>query len=311
MQIFDTILGKPIGYVLKFFSDLTGGNFAIAVLLFTILVNICLLPLSIKSQKSNAGQTRIKPKLDAIKKKYADDKTKLNAEMSRLYQEEKISTAGGCLPMIIRMIFMMSIYYTVTKPLSVILDISSDLIAQGTDILNGLGIVASNANYNELVILNNLDAISASCPEIAEKASGLSFSFFGLDLTQIPHFSLNIFNDFQLIWLIPILSFATAMLTSVISMKMQKKINPDAPNMGAIMLTMPLISLWIAFTVPGAVGLYWIYSNLVSGGIQIIVSHIYSPYKIIANETAKAVIKRKEEEKVRIAKYFAAENNDA
>ena len=62
-------LSKPIGLILKFFSDLTGGNFALAVLLFTILVNLLLLPLSIKSQKSNAGQTRIKPKVDALRKK--------------------------------------------------------------------------------------------------------------------------------------------------------------------------------------------------------------------------------------------------
>lgn len=304
-------LSKPIGLILKFFSDLTGGNFALAVLLFTILVNLLLLPLSIKSQKSNAGQTRIKPKVDALRKKYGDDKTRFNTELSRLYQEEKISTAGGCLPMVIRMIFIMAIYYCVTRPLSIILRISSDVINNAVTALANQGITAQ-ANYNELTILNNLDKLGDAGAGIVDKAQTLNFNLFGLDLTQKPEFSLNIFGDFQWIWLIPILSFVTAMLTSILSMRMQKKVNPDAPNMAAMMLTMPLISLWIAFTVPGAVGLYWIYSNLIMGGIQLIVSHIYSPYKIIANDHAKAAMKRKADEKLRIARaasHEAEENN--
>lgn len=310
MQIFNTILNKPIGLILKFFSDITGENFALAVLLFTVLINLCLLPLTVKSQKSNAQQTRIKPRIDLLRKKYADDKNKLNMEMSKLYQDEKVSAAGGCLPMVIRMVFMMSIYYCVTRPLSIMLGISDTLITTATETLNNLGIVASNANYNELLVLGNLNQLDPSS-EIYQKAQSLNFNLFGLDLTQKPTFSINIFGDFQWIWLIPLLSFATSMLTSLVQLKMQKKINPDAPNMAGMMLTMPLVSLWIAFTVPGAVGLYWIYSNLVAGGLQIIISHIYSPYKIIANDYAKAAIKRKEEEKTRITRILSSLDDNA
>ena len=296
MQIFDFI-NKPIGIFLRFLSELTGGNFALAILIFTVIINLIMIPLSIKSQKSSAQQTRIKPKVDALKKRYGEDKAKLNAEMSKLYQAENISTAGGCLPMIIRMVFMMAIYSCITKPLSVILQIPQELITKATGLLEGLNLPKSN--YTEINILNHLDKLGDVGTQIAQKNT-LNFNLFGLNLTETPKFSWNIFGDFQLIWLIPILSFAAAFITSLITSNMQKKLNPDAPNMTGLMLTMPIISLVIAFGVPGAVGLYWTYSSVISGIIQIIISQIYSPYRIIAGEQAAACIKRAKEEKARM-----------
>ena len=296
MQIFDFI-NKPIGIFLRFLSELTGGNFSLAILIFTIIINLIMIPLSIKSQKSSAQQTRIKPKVDALKKKYGDDRATLNAETSKLYQAENISTAGGCLPMVVRMLFMMAIYSCITKPLSVIIQVPQDLITKATEMLGELNIKASN--YAEINILNHLDALGDTGAQIAAQNT-MSFNLFGLNLTETPKFSWNIFGDFQAIWLIPIISFAAAMITSLITTNMQKKLNPDAPNMAGLMLTMPIISLVIAFGVPGAVGLYWIYSSVFSGVIQIIISQIYSPYRIIAADQAKACIKRAQEEKSRM-----------
>ena len=80
-----------------------GNNFAAAVLLFTLFINLALLPLTLKSQKASVGQMRIKPKLDELKKKYGDDKQRYSQEMQKLYQQENISMSGGCLPTLIRM----------------------------------------------------------------------------------------------------------------------------------------------------------------------------------------------------------------
>ena len=81
------------------------------------------------------------------------------------------------------------------------------------------------------------------------------------------------------------------MLTSVLSMRMQKRINPDAPNMAGMMLTMPLISLFIGFTVPAAVGFYWVCSSLISGGLQLLVQYFYGPHKMLAKERANDIVK--------------------
>ena len=118
MQTLFNIINIPFGWALEFLSSLFGGNFAAAVFFFTLLINVILIPLSIKSQKSSVQQTRIKPKLDELKKKYGDDKQKYSEAMQKLYQEENVSMSGGCLPMVLRLVLMMSIYYLIMSPLT-------------------------------------------------------------------------------------------------------------------------------------------------------------------------------------------------
>lgn len=118
MQAIFNIINIPFGWVLEFLSGIFGGNFAAAVFAFTLIINLILIPLSIKSQKSSVQQMRIKPKLDELKKKYGDDKQKYSEAMQKLYQEENVSMSGGCLPMILRLVLMMSIYYLIMSPLT-------------------------------------------------------------------------------------------------------------------------------------------------------------------------------------------------
>ena len=74
-----SFINKPVGWILESIAGLVGGNFAASIFLFTLLINLILIPLSIKSQKSSVQQTRIKPKLDELKKRYGDDKQRYNA----------------------------------------------------------------------------------------------------------------------------------------------------------------------------------------------------------------------------------------
>ena len=289
-KIFD-IINIPLGWLLEWMTGLFANSFAVAVLVFTIFINVVCIPLSIKSQKSSVGQIRIKPKLDELKKKCGDDRQKYSMEMQKLYQEENISMSGGCLPMLIRLPLMMSVYYLVRSPLTYLMHISKETISSAWEALVASGAV-KNANYvDELAIIDAINKGTISSPEIAAQVGGVDFNLFGIDLTQTPHFSMNIFADWKPIWLIPIFAFLAQMLVSVISMMMQKKINPDAPSMAGMMLTMPLMSLFIGFTLPGGVGFYWICSSIVSGAIQTLLQYFYSPYKMLANERAKSIVK--------------------
>ena len=103
-----SIINKPLGWILRNLASIFNGNFAIAVFIFTIIINLALIPLSIKSQKSSMQQTRVKPKLDELKKRCGDDKQKYSAAMQEVYQEEGVSMSGGCLPMIIRWLLVSS-----------------------------------------------------------------------------------------------------------------------------------------------------------------------------------------------------------
>lgn len=287
-------INVPLAWVLRFIADAFNGNFAAAVFIFTLLINIVFIPLTIKSQKSAVQQMRIKPKLDELKKKYGDDKQKYSQAMTQLYQEENISMSGGCLPMLIRLVIMMSIYSLIMSPLTYLMSVDASVITEAANALKeaGIEIVKNSRNQGEIQIIDAVLKGTISSPEILEATKNISFNFFGINLTETPKFSFNIFGDFQLIWIMPIISFASQMLVSVISTRMQKKTNPDAPNMSGMFLMMPLISLWFGFTFPGGVSFYWACSSLIGGLLQVVIQNVYGPQKLLAGERAKELAKQ-------------------
>lgn len=286
-----SIINIPLGWVLEFISGLFGGNFAAAVFVFTLLINIAFIPLTIKSQKSSVQQMRIKPKLDELKKKYGDDKQKYSQAMSELYQQENVSMSGGCLPMIFRLVIMMSIYYLIMSPITYLMKVDANVISEATKALEATGVKIVQGR-SELQIIGAVLAEKINAPEILEACKNINFDFFGINLTETPKFSFNIFGDFQIIWIMPILAFAAQIVSSLFSIRMQKKTNPDAPSMTGMMLTMPLMSLFIGFSLPGGVTFYWACSSLIGGFIQIAVQQFYGPHRLLAKERSKELCKQ-------------------
>ena len=278
------IISVPMGYILNFLSGLVGNNFAAAVFLFTTLANLAMIPLTIKSQKSSVQQMRIRPKLDEIKKRCGDDKQKYTQEMQELYQKENVSMSGGCLPLIFRMLFMMGIYYAVVNPIRYICGVDAATIDAAMKSIEGVKILRPI----ELIPYIEQGMVDTIKPEVLDN---INFNFFGINLTQQPHFSLD-FSKAELIWIIPFMAFAAQMLSSIVSLKIQKIQNPDAPNMSGMMLTMPLISLFIGFGFPGALGFYWACSAIICGAIQTIISLKFGPNVMIAKEQTKEVYTR-------------------
>ena len=302
MQTIFNIINIPLGWVLENLAGLFGGNFAASVFFFTLLANIVLIPLSIKSQKSSVQQTRIKPKLDDLKKRYGDDKQKYSEAMQKLYQEEGVSMSGGCLPMILRLVLMMSIYWLIMSPLTYLMHIDKSVITEAANQLSG--------NKSELQIIEAIRNGEINFPEISSKLNSIDFNLFGIDLTESPKFSFDIFHDAQLIWIMPVIAFLAQMLTSALSLMMQKKINPDAPNMMGMMLTMPLISLIIGFTLPGGVTFYWTCSSLIGGVIQIGVQQFYGPHKMLSRQRLKELNKECDFEEIQLKKAASADASD-
>ena len=348
MHTLFNIINIPLGYVLRFLAEILINHFASAVAVFTLLINLVLIPISIKSQKSSVQQMRIKPKLDELKKRYGDDRQKMAEAQQKLYQDEGVSMSGGCLPMIIRLVIMMSIYWLILSPLTYMANVdSADIDTVHTAIVETLDDYKENdkAMYDKYVkeldwgsrsttnkdlaiisiIRNNPTAVKEMMPaekyakiadsyeRIVEKDKDVNINFylFGnkqLDLTKTPKFSFNIFKDAQLLWLIPIGAFLAQILTSLISMKINKINNPDTPSMAGMMLTMPLISLFIGFGLPGGVGFYWICSSLIGGLIQAGVQFWYGPKKMLARERAKELSKECDFETKQLKKFNDSES---
>lgn len=352
------IINKPLGAVLGFLADVFSNNFAIAVAVFTLLINVVLIPLSIKSQKSAVSQMRIKPKLDELKKKYGDDRQKMAQAQQELYQKEGVSMSGGCLPMIIRLLLMFSIYSLIMSPLTYMSGLDTNSMSNITSsiaainpkdsdkptenesaelykqIMANLDWDNSNTNSIELKFVKNINGEGKTFEEVLVKTdykdeklnkiaadtynkiksdvekitkeyneNQINFKLFGIDLTGTPNFEWNIFDAFELLWLIPIGAFLAQLLTSVISMRVNKINNPDAPSMKFMMLGMPLISLFIGFGLPGGVGFYWICSSLIGGLIQSGVQLWYGPHKMLARERAKELGKQCDFEAKQITKF--------
>lgn len=315
--IFGFINKWLFGPILNFFVTITGGNYALAIFLFTLVLNIVLIPLSVKSQKSAVSQLKIKPKLDELKKRCGDDKQKYNEGMQKLYQENNISMGGGCLPMIIRLILVMSVYYLVLSPLTYLhTGIEPESLNAVVQVIKDNGL--ARTNYEQLEVIKQ--ALSANpnvkfseagvLPQlqtIGQEIKSFDFSFLGLSLAEKPEFTLNFSKtdiDYKL-WIIPFLSFATAMFSSVLSIVHQKRSNPDAPSMTGMMLIMPLFSLVIAFNAPAGLGFYWACSSFIGALIQLFINNVFSPAKLVAKEQAGFIVKRATEEQ----KYIAGKNS--
>ena len=343
-KLFD-IINIPFSYILRFIADMSGGNFAVAVFVFTLLINLAFIPLTIKSQKSAVQQMRIKPKLDALKEKCGDDKQKYSMEMQELYQKEGVSMGGGCLPMLLRLVVMMSIYWLIMSPVTYLSgvekakvnnvntvitesfnelkksdkdkydDITKKLDWSAKNVNNQLGIIKIVRDNEKVEILKDSltdkqygkieDDLQYMIKK--DKEAGIEFSLFGIDLTATPKFSIDIFNAFNRTWIMPLLAFVAQMLTSVMSSIMQKKQNPDAPSMMGMMLMMPLMSLFIGFGFPCGVTFYWACSSLIGGVIQILVQQFYGPHKLLSKERAKQLAKQCDFESAQISKLGAVE----
>lgn len=288
MQALFNIINKPLGWVLENLADIFNGNFALAVFFFTLIINLVLIPLSIKSQKSSMQQARIKPKLDELKAKYGDDKQKYSMAMQDLYKEEGVSMSGGCLPMILRLVFMMSIYYLIMQPLTYLMHVDIELINEAVEAFK----ITANRGGFELEVIENVLANPGKFPELDKVVGNIDFNFLGINLTGKPTFNIDIFHHFNKLWIMPILAFAAQLFTSFLSLIMQKKTNPEAPSMAGMMLTMPLLSLFIGFSVPAGVAFYWACSSLIGGLIQVGLQMFYGPQKMLAKERAKEIAKQ-------------------
>lgn len=304
---------KPLYWVFGKFMELLlsvmNNEYFVAIIVFTVITRLVLLPLNIHQQKSTAKNARLQPKIQKIQKKYPDpkDRMKVNEETQELYSREGHNPMSmGCGPMIFQMIFLMGIVGVIYYPLSYIFGISfsdSSVKQAITEYLrNTLGYTG---NYLQLGILENWaanrDAFISQWPQLftAEKAAMIDSFREGMyignmDMTVLPSWKNSVV-------LIPIMSLVTSIGSSVVSMLIQKKNNPAAAqqmgSMMAMMLMMPLFSFWIAFKLPAAVGFYWTISNVVAILQQLFLAKFFPPKKSQARDMIENTIQRRAREK--------------
>lgn len=302
---FNTIITTPLGWVFDFIYNFVQ-NYGITLLIFTALVKLVLLPLSVKQQKSMVKMQQIQPLLADIQQKYKDDPQKQQAEMMKFYKENKVNPSGGCLPLLIQMPILVCLYQVISYPLTYMLRMNN---SQSWAEVVKAGIDTAGKQASELQIL-------------AAKTNNLiNFDLIKgfIDLSEKPSLSQP-----SWIWLIPILAALTTYLSSkvttlqadknkkktedAIDNKPKRVLNPEAKpeasadqaqQMSKSMTTiMPLFTLWIAFSYPASLGFYWIVSNVLSILQQLYLNHKYGEkYKEEVMEIAAEKERQKKEKR--------------
>lgn len=306
-----TPIFKPLywlfGVCMEFLLSVLNNQYFVAIIIFTVLTRIVLLPANLHQQKATAKTARLTPKIQKIQKKYPDpkDRNKLNQEMNDLYAREGHNPMQmGCGPLIFQLVFLMGIVGIIYYPLSYIIGISNigDYADELTKFLESvdysgnylqLGILENWAQYKDQLIAQMPELFTAECvANIDAFRSGMYLG--GLDMTAIPHW-----KDGKIV-LIPIFSLLTSLASSGISMLIQKKTNPamaqQTASMVAMMLMMPFFSFYITFKVPAAVGFYWIISNVVSLLQQLFIAKFFPPKKSQAKLMVENTIYRRSRE---------------
>ncbi len=312
------IIGIPMGWI----YDLVN-NYGVAIILFTILLKIVLFPISLKQHKSSLAMVRLKPYQDELMKKYGSNRQKYSEELQKLYQREGYNPMSSCLPMLLQMPLLFMMYNVIRRPLSFMAHWSlNEVWTTANQYFDGkvwsdLKITSENFHDFESQILGKLQELANSGQavqsymtdwknggQIVETGKQLvNCDFLGLDLSVTPS---AVWSTAFWVLIIPLLSGATSFLLSWLSQKMSpaQQAAGDQANGGSMKLMlymMPIMSIWIAFSFPTGLGLYWLVSNLL-GILQLFVLHwMYNPKKVEAEVQAKIAAEKQRDKEKRAA----------
>lgn len=244
-------------------------NYGIAIIVFSIILRIILIPITVKQQKSLKKSAELQEEMKEIQRKYKNNPEKLNQETIDLYKREKMSPFAGCFSSIIQLVIILSVFWLVSQPLTYMKKIDTNVI---NDYKTQLQQEGNQSGYAEIEIINKYGA--------QDERVRLNMDFLGLDLSKVPSSNLNDWRVYIIPLLYIISSVASIKLTN--SFNKKKKDNKKAITDGKelqpqeepseleameamnknMMYMMPLMSVFIAFIAPLGLALYWFISNV-------------------------------------------------
>jgi len=311
----------PFGYLLSWLYQLTS-SYGVALIIFAIVLKLILLPATAKSKKSTMKMSRLQPRLQALQKKYANDQQKLSEATQALYREEGVGMGAGCLWSLVPLFLLIPLYNVVRQPITYLLH--EPEAAKIVEIIKTAApeMFGKNDYYEQLVAAPLIPQYAEQLKGIVsnpETLEGIKFWFLGIDLGRIPSFNVfawEVYNWATIgAFLLPLLSAGGQVLSMLISQRLNNSLvtdekglqdketakNSQANQSNKVMMYMfPLMSLWIGFTIPCALSLYWFVQGLVSTAIDVYLTKKYR--KIYDAEDAVRLAKAMEEEAIEAEK---------
>ena len=278
------VLSNLFGYVLNALYDIFN-NYGIAIILFSIILRVILIPITISQQSSMKKTSKIQKQTQELQKKYKNNQEKMNQELMELYKKEKINPFSGCFSAIIQIVIILSVFWLVSQPLTYMKHVQDmDIYKEYLDKVEE----GNNKSYKEIAILNMVESDYQDIvkqlengEENKEKLENrknelnklrLNMNFLGLDLSKVPTQSLNEYK----VYIIPILyvisSFVSIKMTTNMQNNKEDKKETSGENASEIeamqsmnksmTYMMPIMSVSIAVIAPLGLALYWLVSNV-------------------------------------------------
>ena len=311
----------PFGYLLDWLYQFTM-NYGLSLILFAIIIKVVLLPASIKSKKSSMKMSRLQPRIQALQEKYAGDQQKQNEAIQALYKEEGVSMGGGCLWSFLPLFILFPLYAVVRQPITYMLHETLEVAAQVVAVIKEAAPEAfasgKNEFYHEMIAAPLLPQFAEELKGIVANPrtlEGLNFSFLGINLGQVPNWKIWAWETYD--WasiggfLLPLASTGVQFLSMFITQKQNNSVITNEKGLQdeemakksqanqstqTMLYMMPLMTLWIGFTVPGALSIYWLIQGVASTIQDVILTKHFR--KVYDEEDAIRQARAAEEEKM-------------
>ena len=274
----------PFAWLVRLFYDLTN-SYGVALILFTLVIKLIMLPFQMKSKKSMMRMSRVSGQMQDLQKRYAKNQAKLQEEMQKLYEEEGVNPMSGCLWSFLPLPILMALYSIIRQPITHFMMLSKDVLQTVVQSVADAGVDLTNivmmdkatgapalkdglyqmAAYGQINLVKTVQEMGLSTPD---GWFNVNYKFLGLDLTATPW---EYVKSFTFTWavigviLIPILAGLSQFVFSKLTMKTQPQADAaGGASMKSMMYMMPLFSVYIAFIMPAALGVYWIAQSVFS-----------------------------------------------
>ena len=312
MSLWDIIVW-PCARLLEILYNWTD-SYGLAIILFALVVNLILLPFMAKSKKGMMKTTRIQPQLKELEKKHKGNQQKYQQEVMKLYKEQGASPTSGCLWSLLPFPILLALYGVIRQPLGYMMGLSDKSVKALTEwATQNAGFVASKqGTYDQIGVTNaihqNWDSVINALGDFGGKLLDIDYSFLGMNLGMVPKWKIWSF-DFSSadigaqigLFFIPII----AAFLSWASMKISQATNPPQAgaqaqvSMKTMNLMMPIMSIWICFIMPAALGVYWIANSCFGIVRDVVLTKHYKRKLDIEDAERIAAQKAKEEEMAR------------
>ena len=306
------IILTPFAWLLMLFYDFSQ-NYGIALILFALVIKLVLFPFNLKGKKSMIQMNLLSSKMQQLQKQYGKDRERYNLEIQKLYEKEKVNPMSGCLWSFIPIIFLMVLYGIIREPLTYLMNVPADMINTVAEITG----VANSGTYPQIAMLKAIadpammEQVKAALGDAGAGLFSMNVEFLGINLANIPQ--LNFWSaEGGLVWgniglfLLPLVSVGTSLLSMYVSMKTNQmnrggeQNDQMAKTNGTMMIFMPIMSLWIGFTVPAGLSIYWIAQYIFSIFQELICGRLLKKdYERARAEAAERERQEKEDEKRR------------